>query len=350
MYDPTLLDRPCTQLPQRNGRSAARSVRASPQRASAAIAGNRIHVVTMKLPQQILSRLRQHLAAVDDLDQRIEELKFTQGMALSAMDRGGASHDLRDHEFKIYSQWGEDGIIQHLVKSIEIRNRTFIEFGVEDFRESNCRFLMMKDNWQGFVIDGSPANIERLHKAYYYWRHDLRDACAFITRENINELLARSGFDEDLGILSMDIDGVDYHVLEAIEGFRPRILICEYNAVLGRDRAITVPYKPDFQRTRVHHSNLYFGASLAAFDHLAQAKGYALVGCNSAGNNAFFVRHDLLNERVAPTTVEQCFVDSLFRESRGEDGRLSLLRGGARAEGLKGLPVVDVRSGALEPF
>ena len=158
--------------------------------------------------------------------------------------------NLADYEFKIFSQWGEDGIIQYLSKAVELKHKTFIEFGVESFMEANCRFLLMKDNWSGYVIDGSSANIAKLKNFYFYWKYHIDAVDAFITKDNINELLARSGFDKDLGILSIDIDGNDYYILEAINAVRPRILICEYNAVFGATRKISVPYDPEFSRNQ----------------------------------------------------------------------------------------------------
>ena len=69
------------------------------------------------------------------------------------------SKDLNDYEFKVSSQWGEDGIIQHLINKIEIKNKVFFEFGVENYTESNTRFLLHNNNWKGLVIDGSVENI-----------------------------------------------------------------------------------------------------------------------------------------------------------------------------------------------
>ncbi len=171
---------------------------------------------------------------------------------------------------------------------------------------------------------------------------------AFITRDNINELMKRSGFGEDLGILSIDLDGNDYHVLEAIKDFRPRILICEYNAVFGPTRRIAVPYDPGFIRTRKHHSNLYCGASLGAIAYLAKARGYTFVGTNSAGNNAFFVRSDLLSHKIAALSVEDGFSPSKFRESRDDDGSLTCVAGDARQKLIAGLPVLNVETGKVE--
>ena len=304
------------------------------------------------LTQKLLSLARRLPALLRSnvlrLSENLETIGVHQGSMHAALNREFDSADLQDYEFKVFSQWGDDGIIQRLIDVVEIENTTFIEFGVEDFSESNCRFLMMKDNWSGFVIDGSPKSIARLKSSYFYWQYDLRALCSFITRENINQLLAQSDFADDLGILSIDLDGNDYHVLESISSFSPRILICEYNAVFGSERKVTVPYRPDFHRTEAHHSNLYWGASLSALNELAHEKGYSLVGTNLAGNNAFFVRDDLMDDRIRALSVEDAFTDSKFRESRNPNGTFSHLHGEDRARAIKGLQVLNTEKGQLE--
>jgi hypothetical protein len=279
------------------------------------------------------------------LDSQLDDIKLNQGRILSELNAHKDSRRINDYEFKVFSQGGEDGIIQFLVSRIEIKNRTFIEFGTEDFRESNCRFLLVGSNWSGFVVDGSPRNMERLRRSRFYWRHSLQSKAAFITRENINSILSESGFDRELGILSVDIDGVDYFVLQELHVWQPSILIVEYNAIFGKGRAVSVPYDPSFLRTRKHFSNLYYGASLAAFVHLLAGRGYALVGVNSAGNNAFFVRKDLLNDRVRQISLDEGFRESCFREGRDEKNRLTFSSGRARREMIADLPLVDVLSG-----
>jgi hypothetical protein len=178
----------------------------------------------------------------------------------------------------------------------------------------------------------------------------LQTLTAFVTRENINELLAKSGFDEDVGILSIDLDGNDYHVFHAIKDFRPRILICEFNAVFGPVRKISIPYSPDFARSRAHYSYLYYGASLSAITRLANEKGYSLVGTNSASCNAFFVRDDLLNEKIPVLEVQAAFSASSTRESRNNQDELSYLSGEDRLVAIQGLPVLNIESGLIEPI
>lgn len=279
------------------------------------------------------------------MDRLLDDIKMNQGQILAFQQRSIISHNLSDYEFRIFSQWGEDGILQFLTRNISLRNKTFIEFGVEDFFESNCRFLMMKDLWRGFVIDGSAANISRLRSSYFYWRYQLRSVASFITAENICELLEESEFEKDTGILSIDLDGVDYYILESLKNWHPAILIVEYNAAFGNSHAVSVPYDPAFVRKTKHYSNLYSGASLPAFRYLATQRGYALVGVNSMGSNAFFVRRDLLNDIVREIDSEAGYRDSTFRESRDECGRLSMLSGSDRLKGMADLPLIDVVSG-----
>ncbi|MGD1108568.1 MAG: hypothetical protein ABR865_16125 [Terracidiphilus sp.] len=276
------------------------------------------------------------------IEEKLDQLKINQGILLNEMHATKASQNLKDFEYKVFSQWGEDGIIQRLIRLVEPQNRTFVEFGVEDFSESNCRYLLMKDNWSGFVMDGSAANMERLKHSYYYWRYDLQAVSAFITRENINGFIAQSGFGRELGVLSIDVDGNDYWVWESIDSVSPAITIVEYNASFGSDRAVTIPYKADFFRTTAHSSNLYYGASLPALCFLGKRKGYAFVGCNSAGNNAFFIREDLRPRDLPELTAKEGFVRSKFRESRSADGTLAFLSKNEEAEILKQLPVVEV--------
>jgi hypothetical protein len=300
-----------------------------------------------KLRQRVF-QLKRAFTNLLQLGDSLDLLRANQGLILSRLNETSISKKLVDHEFRVFSQNGEDGILHKLVKSIEIKNKTFIEFGVEDFFESNLRFLMIKDNWSGFVIDGSMQNMNKLKDSSFYWKHQLESECAFITKDNINELLSKSEFDEDIGVLSIDIDGNDYYVLEAITRVKPRILVCEYNAVFGPTRKITAPYRPDFVRTRAHYSNLFFGASLAAVTHIANKKGYSLVGVNSACCNAFFIRNDVLNNKFEVLNSEQAFLESKARESRDIAGGLTFLSGSKRYEIIKGLDVVNVESNSIE--
>jgi hypothetical protein len=296
---------------------------------------------------QVLRRLREALPRLANADRRLDEIKINQGRILGELQRDRRYERLSDYEFKVFSQWGEDGILQHLTTHLDIRNRTFIEFGVEDFFESNCRYLLMKDRWHGFVIDGSPANIARLRRSYFFWMYRLESLASFITKDNVAALMERSGFGLEPGILSVDVDGVDYHLVEALEQMRPSIMIVEYNGLFGHQRNVTVPYDASFQRTQAHPSNLYLGASLPAFVRLLERRGYALVGVNGMGSNAFFVRKELLNDRVREVGIDQCPAGPVFREARDEKGELTLSSAYDSRQRIAHLPLVDLDSGKM---
>jgi hypothetical protein len=295
-----------------------------------------------------MERIRSLLISLVRLPRHIDEMKVNQGRIAARLNESLSSTNIQDYEFKVFSQWGEDGILQRLTSVVPIANRTFIEFGVEDFRESNCRFLMTKDSWAGYVLDGSKKNVKRLQSSDFYWKCELDARQAFVTRENIDALMRGSGFDRDLGILSIDVDGVDYWLLDAIGSVVPRILVVEYNALFGAERKISVPYQHDFVRGRKHYSNLYFGASLPAFEYLARRKGYTLVGTNSAGCNAFFVRSDLMSEKLQELAAQKAYTPARFRESRDQRGRLNFLASGAAYQKVRGMQVVNVETGELE--
>lgn len=247
-----------------------------------------------------------------------------------------------EQEFRVFSQWGEDGLIQHLVNEVPIARRVFVEFGVEDYQESNTRFLLVNDGWSGLVMDGGDENIRRIRRDALFWQHNLKARRAFVTRENIDALLAEEGIAGDIGLLSIDIDGNDYWVWEALSAASPAVVVIEYNARFGALRAVTVPYDANFVRSKAHYSMIYYGASLRALWRLGQRKNYALVGCNAAGNNAFFVRKDLLPASLPERTPEQAFVAARFREARDARGELAFLDPSQEAEILRSLPVIEV--------
>jgi hypothetical protein len=280
------------------------------------------------------------------LHRRLNDLMVLQGRAIANQNRMSIFDSLHDAEFKVFSQFGEDGIIQYL-QQLVIKNESekrFIEFGVENYLESNTRFLLVNNNWRGLVFDGSRENIESIKSQEFYWRNDLTAKNAWIDRDNINDLIKSEGFDGEIGILSVDIDGNDYWVWESIEVVNPIIVIVEWNSLFGDKAAISIPYSPSFQRTEAHFSNLYYGASIAALHHLGEKKGYKLIGSNSAGNNLFFVREDRMGPLKA-LSPNDAYVESKIRESRDEKGDLSFKSRSDREALIKHLPVVDVTTG-----
>lgn len=272
----------------------------------------------------------------------IDQLLINQGQLLSLhhAKKQKIAH-LAEVEWRVFSQCGDDGIIDWLVSRLPNLPQTFIEFGVENYRESNTRFLLQHRNWKGLVMDGSQKHIDDIHSQKVSWRYWLDAHRAFITRENINDLLQSAGYTGEIGLLSVDIDGNDYWVWEQITVADPQIVITEFNAVFGDLEAISVPYDPAFVRSQAHYSHIYFGASLQAFIHLGKEKGYTFLGTNSTGVNAYFVKN-----RFAPLLLDSMeevkTFPSLFSEARNQDGILIKSRGGARFKIIEDMPIIRV--------
>lgn len=312
------------------------------------IAGEKI------LSQEGLSayeKLQMQMTGLCESARKAEEYQeknlFLNARSFAGMMRGRKIASLEEAEFQVFSQFGEDGIIQWLLHHVSIGEKTFIEFGVEDYSEANTRFLLMNNNWTGLVMDGSEENISRLNAWKYLWKYDLLTKAVFITKENINSTIVESGVGEgDIGLLSIDLDGNDYWILNAIDCVQPRIVICEYNNLFGLE-PVSVPYDETFVRTEKHYSNLYWGASLGAFLKWAEKNGYYYMGSNSAGNKAFFVRKDCISAEMVPANAH-IFVESRYRESRGKGGELTYLRGGERLACIKDMELVNVETGRMD--
>ena len=292
-------------------------------------------------------RLRRDLTA---LRNDIDTLKILSAQPLIHNIRAGnLFSSLREAEFKVFSQFGDDGIIQYLIHRLAPLPDSFVEFGVENYRESNTRFLLLNNNWRGLVMDSDAASIDHIQHDEIYWRHTLTARRAFVTRDNIDDLLKEAGFLGEVGLLSIDIDGNDYWVWEKLTAINPVIVIVEYNSIFGSDLAVTIPYHPNFARHQAHYSGQFWGASLTALTQLAEKKGYSPVGCNSAGNNAYFVRKDKI-DNLPVLTAKEAFVDARFRDSRDKSGKLNYLTGAQRFQAIADLEVYDLRQNRTVPL
>lgn len=280
------------------------------------------------------------------MDHRVRYMQEALGRIESRQQASSSDTALPAHEFRVFSQWGEDGIIDHLVRHVPISRTLFVEFGVEGYDEANTRFLLVNRNWSGLILDGNAWGINRVRNSHEYWLYNLKAVEAFITAENIDELLTAQGVTGEIGLLSIDIDGMDYWVWKAITVISPAIVVIEYNHRFGIEDAVTVPYDPSFDRWNAHYSILYYGASLKAMCQLAGEKGYDFVGCGSSGLNAFFVRQDLRPESVPKMSPEEGFVDGQFCEAHDEQRTRIKMSLEEQRTLVRSLPLVDVGSAA----
>jgi hypothetical protein len=223
-------------------------------------------------------------AAIRELAARYERERPSEAArpALESVPLTGA-------EFKVFSQNGEDGVIAELLRRIGTGPRFFAEIGTGSGSESNCVALADVLGWGGVFFECDPRLNAQL-EAKYAGRARVRTVQAVVTPENVGQLLADAGVPTDLDILAIDTDGRDYWLWNALTGFAPRIVVIEYNAALGPSEALTVPS----DHTAPWDGTQFFGASIAALQQLASARGSRLVHTDLSGTNAFFVRSDLL--------------------------------------------------------
>jgi hypothetical protein len=244
------------------------------------------------------------------------------------LQSGAPLRDLTRYERRIYSQNGEDGILQAIFTRVGTTNRYFVEFGARDGTQCNTRYLADHHGWRGLLLDDHYENPARaLHRE-------------FVTAENINSLFTKYDVPTEFDLLSIDIDGNDLWVWNSIEArWRPRVLVIEYNSSTGPSASLTIPYDEQF----CWDGTTYFGSSLQALCALAEHRGYALIACDSRGVNAFFVHADLVAALGEPAQAERVFRPPYYgRHLRGhpvstqhlvpyETGRDTLRRRGPRA-------------------
>lgn len=195
------------------------------------------------------------------------------------------------HGYKVYSQSDEDGIIAEIFRRIGTTDKTFVEFGAEIGLESNCR-LLLERGWDGLWIEGNKdyASIIQSVFSEQIDSGQLKFVSDFVSVDNINRLIEEAGFTGQIDLLSIDIDGNDYHVWHAITVIDPRVIVAEHNGYPPPHDWV-MPYTPDF---RWDGKDGGYGSSLLANARLARAKGYTLVGTGLYSPNGFYVRNDLI--------------------------------------------------------
>lgn len=197
---------------------------------------------------------------------------------------------INEFEARTSSQNGEDGILAEIVRRLRIGAGFFVEFGVQDGSVCNTA-LLAAGGWAGVYIEADAADSERLARRYASSSR-VKTCREFVTAENIAEIFSRAGVPREFDVLSIDIDGNDYWVWRALSTYRPRIVVIEYNAEHPPPERWVMKYDPAHRWDKT----TYYGASLASLTALADGLGYALVGTEKTGVNAFFVRKDLVRD------------------------------------------------------
>jgi len=216
---------------------------------------------------------------------------------------------LARYEYSLQSQHGEDGILRHLFREIGFSNRCFLEFGF-GAAQSNCIRLIMHENFRGTFIDGSEEQCQLMDSVTKHLGIEgIRADCAFLDLENLEEVISRGQLPHDLDLLSIDVDGNDYWFWDRIDFLDPRLVVMEYNAMLGAQVAQSVPYEKEFSIDfdTGYGASTFWGASLCALEKLGEKKNYRLVGCDSMGVNAFFLSNSIVANNVPTLTAAEAW-------------------------------------------
>ena len=255
--------------------------------------------------------------------------------------------NLNEVDFKVFSQNGEDGIIDYLLFSLQIEKPKFIEIGVGDYYESNTRFLFERSSGDGLIIDIIDNLQKRVEKNIRLWRGNVKILNRKIDSENILATLKEFNFFDNIDLFSIDVDGIDYWILEKMPKKFCKLIVAEYNPYFGSNLEISVPNDKNFDRSKYHHSNLCFGASLKSIINLLDIKGFAFLGTNLFKNNAFFVNSDFKDNlflEIPNNNELNSFTNASFRESRDINNKLNFIDPKDILNEIKKCKVVDLSS------
>lgn len=224
--------------------------------------------------------------------------------------RGAPLPALHDVEFRCHSQNGEDGILLFLMSVIGTSSRRVVEICAGDGIECNAANLIINHGWQGLLFDGDADQVARGQEFYRTAPNTRMSPPSFInawiTAETIDALVIKHGFSGEVDLLSLDLDGNDYWILKALTSVQRNVIVLEFNAGCGPVRSVSMSYREDY-RLNLQQMPYRCGASLAAFTKLTKARGYRLVGVQSLGFNAFFVKNGLADVLLPERTPEEIY-------------------------------------------
>lgn len=248
-----------------------------------------------------LPLLKQMLAARSDLlitratlEAQLRVQKEQLSAQILADPKYADAKRLSRYEAQVFSQNGEDGILAEIFARIGVTSRVFVEFGAGDGTENNCAYLLLK-GWSGFWFDAEESNLQsiRQHFAKPIQDHRLTAAREFFNAETALEILQRHRVPVEFDLLSLDVDRNTSWIWRALKPLRPRVAVVEYNASIPPQDDWEIPYAAE----KTWDGTIMYGAGLLALERIGRELGYALVGCDISGSNAFFVRSDLVGDR-----------------------------------------------------
>ena len=258
--------------------------------------------------------------------------------------------DLNEIEVKIFSQNGEDGIIDYLIHRLRLDKKNFVEIGVGNYRESNTRYLYSRYHPKGLIVDYLDDMEKNVKPFVNFWKGDLRICNKKINSDNVLDLLDKN-CDYEIDLFSIDIDSIDYWIIEKLKNNISKIFVAEYNPVFGAELEVSVPNISGFERTKYHYSNLSYGMSLKSLINLMNKKGYYFIGANLQKNNAFFVLKKFKKEdffqSIKIKNLDN-YTNSNIRDSRDKNNNLNYLSGDKKFKEIEECEVINLKDNKRE--
>jgi hypothetical protein len=253
---------------------------------------------------------------------------------------------LWDAEVKVFSQWGEDGILAYLCDIIDIAKPKVLELGAGNFTECNSKSLAIYRNASAYVVDGTLDLVNKVRESDLMWKNHIFAEATWVTTDNVVAIMERAKKSmSGLDILSIDLDGNDYWIMRKLDLSSLKIVVVEFNPLFGIKKALVVPEDNAFVRERAHFSNLYYGASILAWIDLLAKRDFSLIGTNRVGNNAFFIKTDLRDSFDLKVPPIERYLDWRIRESRDKNDNLNFLNRDEALAQISNLEVIDIETG-----
>ena len=306
---------------------------------------NKICFIVIKFLVWFVKKIKLDISVFDKIIYCVGEVQISQNK-----NKYEEVTDLSEIEVKIFSQNGEDGIIDYLTHKLKIDNKNFVEIGVGNYRESNTRFLYNRYHPKGLIIDCIEDMKRKVKRHVNFWKGDLRVCNQKIDSENILDLLNNS-CNYEIDLFSIDIDSIDYWIIKKLKNNISKIFVAEYNPVFGAELEITVPNISGFERSKYHYSYLCYGMSLKALINLMDQKGYYFIGANLQKINAFFILKEFKKEdffkNIKIKSLDH-YTNSNIRDSRDKNNNLNYLSGDKKFKEIEECEVINVKDNKRE--
>ena len=276
--------------------------------------------------EKIFSKLRTYFSSlitrrIESINKKIEQSVYSRNSTIKQLSlvlnykimfkQKTEPLAFKDIGFREYSQHEEDGILLYIFSLIGTTNKKFVEMCAGNALECNTTNLVINHRWIGAMFDGNENNVREgkdffsQHKDSLYWTPTF--VHSWINKENINQLIEKTGLVGEIDLFSLDVDGNDYWLLKELSIVNPRVIVLEFNHLWGAEEAMSIPYDPKFIAEFTQYGSDYAGASLPAFVNICKEKGYRLVGTNQIATNAFFIRNDIINSWLPEIDAKVCF-------------------------------------------